>query len=44
VAADPVAPIGARFISLRGLRIAATEVVLMAPFLINALWPKRRRA
>jgi inner membrane protein len=40
----PVAPIGARFLSMRGLRIGATEVVLMAPFLIYALWPRRQRA
>jgi inner membrane protein len=40
----PVAPIGPAFLSPRGLRIAVTEVVLMAPFLIYALWPRRRRA
>ena len=40
----PVAPIGSAFLSLRGLRIAATEVVLMAPFLIYALWPRPRRS
>ena len=40
----PVAPIGSAFLSLRGLRIAATEVVLMAPFLIYALWARPRRS
>ena len=40
----PVAPIGPAFISLRGLRIAVTEVLAMSPFLIYALWPRRRRA
>ena len=40
----PVAPIGPAFLSARGLRIAVTEVVLMAPFLIYALWPRARRS
>jgi inner membrane protein len=40
----PVAPIGRAFLSARGLRIAATEVAAMAPFLIYALWPRRGRA
>jgi len=40
----PVAPIGPRFLSARGLRIALTELVLLSPFLIYALWPRRRRA
>jgi len=40
----PVAPIGARFISARGLRIAVTELLLLSPFLIYALWPRRRRS
>jgi inner membrane protein len=40
----PVAPIGPAFLSLRGLRIAVTEVVAMSPFLIYALWPRRGRA
>ena len=40
----PVAPIGRAFLSARGLRIAATEVAAMAPFLIYALWPRRCRA
>lgn len=40
----PVAPIGPAFLSARGLRIAATELVAMSPFLIYALWPRRKRA
>jgi len=40
----PVAPIGPRFLSARGLRIAVTELALLSPFLIYALWPRRRRA
>jgi len=40
----PVAPIGPAFISMRGLRIAVTEVIAMSPFLIYTLWPRRRRA
>jgi inner membrane protein len=39
----PVAPIGPAFISLRGLRIALIEVVAMSPFLIYALWPRRKQ-
>lgn len=39
----PVAPIGPAFVSARGLRIAVTEILLMAPFLIYALWPRARR-
>jgi len=38
----PVAPIGLRFLSLRGLRVAATELLLFAPFFFYALWPRRR--
>ena len=40
----PVAPIGPAFLSARGLRIAATELAAMSPFLIYALWPRRKRA
>jgi inner membrane protein len=40
----PVAPIGPRFLSARGLRIAVTEVLVLAPFLLYALWPRARRA
>jgi inner membrane protein len=39
----PVAPIGPAFLSGRGLRIAATEVILGLPFLIYAIWPRRRQ-
>jgi inner membrane protein len=40
----PVAPIGPAFLSARGLRIVATELVLLSPFLIYALWPRRPRS
>jgi inner membrane protein len=38
----PVAPIGRRFLSMRGLRVAAAEALLFAPFFLYALWPRRR--
>lgn len=38
----PVAPIGRRVLTERGLRVMATELVLFAPFLVYALWPRRR--
>ncbi len=38
----PVAPIGLSFVSMRGLRVAAAELVLFAPFFLYALWPRRR--
>jgi inner membrane protein len=38
----PVAPIGPAFLSARGLRIAAIELLAMSPFLIYALWPRAR--
>jgi len=37
----PVSPIGAGMLSLRGLRVLATELGLFAPFLVYALWPRR---
>lgn len=40
----PVAPIGPAFLSARGLRIAATELAAMSPFLIYALWPGGKRS
>jgi inner membrane protein len=40
----PVAPIGPKFLSARGLRIVVTEMVLLAPFLLYALWPRSRPA
>ncbi len=36
----PVAPIGRRFFSESGLRVALTELLLFAPFLIYAVWPR----
>jgi inner membrane protein len=39
----PVAPIGIAFLSLRGLRVALTELVIFAPVFVYALWPPRRR-
>jgi len=38
----PVAPIGRRFLSQAGLRVALTELVVFAPLLIYALWPRPR--
>lgn len=38
----PVAPIGLRFLSERGLRVALVELVLFAPLFAHALWPRRR--
>jgi inner membrane protein len=37
----PVAPIGRRFLSARGLRVAATELVIFALPLVYGLWPRR---
>ncbi|MCB9762398.1 MAG: metal-dependent hydrolase [Alphaproteobacteria bacterium] len=37
----PVAPIGAAFLSPRGLTVALTEVAQFAPLWIWALWPRR---
>lgn len=37
----PVAPIGLRFLSERGLRVALVELVLFAPVFAYALWPRR---
>jgi len=38
----PVAPIGIRFVSLRGVRVLAAEALIFAPLLGYALWPRRR--
>ncbi len=38
----PVAPIGLGMLSLRGLRVVLTEVVLFAPFWLFAVWPRTR--
>ena len=39
----PVAPIGFAFVSPRGLRVAATELVLFTPVFACALWPRKPR-
>jgi inner membrane protein len=39
----PVAPIGRRFFTQHGLAIALTELVLFAPLVAYALWPRRAR-
>jgi inner membrane protein len=36
----PVAPIGARFFSQRGLSVAARELLMFAPVFLYALWPR----
>ena len=38
----PVAPLGAGFLSSRGLAVAAWELVVFAPLFAYALWPRRR--
>jgi inner membrane protein len=38
----PVAPIGRGFISLEGLRVATTELVVFAIPFLYGLWPKRK--
>lgn len=37
-----VAPIGRAFLSFAGLRVASTELVLFAPLIGYALWPRAR--
>lgn len=39
----PVAPIGLRLLSQRGLRLALFELVVFSPFLAYAFWPRRPR-
>lgn len=39
----PVAPIGLRFFSPRGLQVALIELALFLPVFALALWPRRRR-
>ncbi|HEX2676942.1 MAG TPA: metal-dependent hydrolase, partial [Polyangiales bacterium] len=39
----PAAPIGRRFWSLAGLRVALLELAWLWPLLIYALWPRRRK-
>lgn len=38
----PVAPLGRAFLSAGGLRVVAVELVLFAPLLLYACWPRRR--
>lgn len=38
----PVSPIGGGLFSLRGARVVATELVMFAPLLVWALWPRAR--
>ena len=38
----PVAPIGARMLSSRGLKVIMTEALQFAPLLVWAGWPRRR--
>ena len=40
----PVAPIGARLLSGRGLWVVLTEAVQFSPLLVWAMWPLRRAA
>src|SRR5215470_12823045 len=40
----PVAPIGQRMLSERGLRVVLTEAVQFAPLLVWASWPRRSPA
>lgn len=35
----PVAPIGRGFLSMEGMRVAITEVIVFSPLLVYALWP-----
>lgn len=39
----PVAPIGARMLSARGLYVATVEFIWFLPFWAYALWPRRAR-
>ena len=38
----PVAPIGRAFLSAEGFHVAVTELLLLSPFLVYALWPRAR--
>ena len=38
----PVAPIGARMFTARGLRVVMIEALQFAPLLLWSLWPRRR--
>lgn len=37
----PVSPIGAGFVSARGLRVALTELAQLSPLWLWALWPRK---
>jgi inner membrane protein len=39
----PVAPIALRMLSSRGFQVAATELLMFAPLVAYALWPRRAR-
>lgn len=39
----PVAPIGARFFSMRGMHVAVVELLEFAPFFAYAVWGRRGR-
>ena len=39
----PVAPIGARMLTARGLRVVTIEALQFAPLIVWAVWPRRRR-
>jgi inner membrane protein len=36
----PVAPLGLSYFTMRGLRVAVTELLMFMPLLIYALWPR----
>jgi inner membrane protein len=38
----PVAPIGAAFVSARGVFVAVVEVILFLPLLLYAVWPRQQ--
>lgn len=40
----PVAPIGRRFFTATGMRVALAELVMFAPLIAYALWPRARAA
>lgn len=40
----PIAPIGLRLLSARGLYVMGAELVIFSPFFVFALWPRRRAA
>jgi len=37
----PVAPIGLRFLSSRGLHVALVELALFSPLFVYGLWPRK---